>query len=70
MRDLSDGNDDAAIISAIVALGRTLNLSIVAEGVETTSQQNFLTSVGCDVLQGYLMGRPMPAEKFLDRSSL
>jgi diguanylate cyclase (GGDEF)-like protein len=69
VRDLSDGNDDAAIISAIVALGRTLNLRIVAEGVETTKQQSFLTSVGCDALQGYLMGRPMPPEKFIEATS-
>jgi diguanylate cyclase (GGDEF)-like protein len=69
VRDLSDGNDDAAIISAIVALGRTLNLRIVAEGVETTKQQDFLTSVGCDALQGYLMGRPMTPEKFLEATS-
>ncbi len=69
VRDLSDGNDDAAIISAIVALGRTLNLRIVAEGVETTKQQNFLTSVGCDALQGYLMGRPMPPDKFIEATS-
>jgi EAL domain-containing protein (putative c-di-GMP-specific phosphodiesterase class I) len=47
-----------------VALGRTLNLRIVAEGVETSKQQEFLTEVGCDALQGYLMGRPMSAEKF------
>lgn len=64
VRDLTDGNDDAAIISAIVALGRTLNLRIVAEGVETVKQQDFLTAVGCDALQGYLMGRPMPPAQF------
>jgi len=64
VRDLGDGTDDAAIIAAIVALGRTLNLRIVAEGVETSKQQEFLTEVGCDALQGYLMGRPMSAEKF------
>ncbi len=69
VRDLADGNDDAAIIAAIVALGRTLNLRIVAEGVETTKQQDFLTSVGCDALQGYLMGRPMTPEKFLEATS-
>ena len=69
VRDLADGNDDAAIIAAIVALGRTLNLRIVAEGVETVKQQDFLTSVGCDALQGYLMGRPMTPEKFLEATS-
>ncbi|MBO9537541.1 EAL domain-containing protein [Herbaspirillum sp.] len=65
VRDLSAGTEDAAIVSAIVALGRTLNLRIVAEGVETELQQEFLTSVGCDALQGYLMGRPVPPEQFL-----
>ena len=65
VRDLSDGTEDAAIVSAIVALGRTLNLRIVAEGVETPMQQEFLTSVGCDALQGYLMGRPMSPEQFI-----
>ncbi|WP_050468925.1 putative bifunctional diguanylate cyclase/phosphodiesterase [Herbaspirillum chlorophenolicum] len=65
VRDLSAGTEDAAIVSAIVALGRTLNLRIVAEGVETEVQQAFLTSVGCDALQGYLMGRPVPPEQFL-----
>ena len=65
VRDLSDGTEDAAIVSAIVALGRTLNLRIVAEGVETERQQQFLASVGCDALQGYLRGRPMAPDLFL-----
>lgn len=65
VRDLSDGTEDAAIVSAIVALGRTLNLRIVAEGVETERQQQFLHSVGCDALQGYLKGRPMSPDLFL-----
>ena len=65
VRDLSDGSEDAAIVSAIVALGRTLNLRIVAEGVETEKQQQFLASVGCDALQGFLLGRPMTPELFL-----
>lgn len=56
------GSEDAAIVSAIVALGETLKLSIVAEGVETDEQQALLTSLGCDLLQGFLLGRPMPAE--------
>ena len=60
---LLDGSDDAAIVSAIIALGHTLNLRIVAEGVETESQQDFLKKLGCDSLQGYLLGRPMPADQ-------
>jgi diguanylate cyclase (GGDEF)-like protein len=64
VRDLPHDKEDAAIISAIVALGRTLNLEIVAEGVETAEQREFLTRMGCTSLQGYLLGRPVPAEQF------
>ena len=62
VRDLAHDTEDAAIVSAIVALGQTLNLRIVAEGVETAEQQAFLTRLGCDSLQGYLLGCPMAAE--------
>lgn len=65
VRDLEDDSDDAAIVSAIVALGQALNLRIVAEGVETASQQSFLTRLGCDSLQGFLLGHPLPAERFM-----
>jgi diguanylate cyclase (GGDEF)-like protein len=65
VRDLEHDSDDAAIVSAIVALGQALNLRIVAEGVETSSQQNFLTRLGCDSLQGYLLGHPLPADRFM-----
>jgi len=61
--ELTRGNDDEAIISAIIALGKTLGLKIVAEGVETSEQQALLTRLGCDVLQGYLLGSPVPADK-------
>ncbi|HCF4900583.1 TPA: EAL domain-containing protein, partial [Pseudomonas aeruginosa] len=60
--ELAQGNDDAAIVSAIIALGQTLGLKIVAEGVETAEQQELLTRLGCHTLQGYLLGRPLPAE--------
>ncbi|NER62651.1 EAL domain-containing protein [Pseudomonas sp. MAFF212427] len=65
VRDLEQDSDDAAIVSAIVALGQALGLRIVAEGVETDRQQDFLTRLGCDSLQGYLLGQPMPAERFM-----
>jgi diguanylate cyclase (GGDEF)-like protein len=58
VRDLTIDSDDAAIVSAIVALGRTLGLQVIAEGVETSEQQEILTSLGCTSLQGYLLGRP------------
>jgi len=65
VRDLEHDSDDAAIVSAIVALGQALNLRIVAEGVETNMQQSFLTTLGCDSLQGFLLGHPLPAERFM-----
>ena len=65
VRDLEQDSDDAAIVSAIVALGQALGLRIVAEGVETDRQQDFLTRLGCDSLQGYLLGQPMPADRFM-----
>ncbi|MDY7066261.1 putative signaling protein [Pseudomonas extremaustralis] len=65
VRDLEHDSDDAAIVSAIVALGQALGLRIVAEGVETDVQQNFLTRLGCNSLQGYLLGQPLPAAGFM-----
>lgn len=65
VRDLEHDSDDAAIVSAIVALGQALGLRIVAEGVETDVQQSFLTRLGCNSLQGYLLGHPLPADGFM-----
>jgi len=64
VRDLEQHGEDAAIVSAIVALGQTLKLKVVAEGVETAEQKDFLTQLGCDSLQGYLLGRPVSADQF------
>ena len=66
IRELTDGTNDAAIVAAIIALGHALNLRIVAEGIETVMQQNFLTSLGCDTLQGYLMGKPVSPQQFIN----
>jgi diguanylate cyclase len=66
VRDLAPHTEDAAIVSAIVALGKTLNLSIVAEGIETRAQQEFLTGIGCSYLQGFLLGRPLPAKQLVE----
>jgi EAL domain-containing protein (putative c-di-GMP-specific phosphodiesterase class I) len=66
IRDLARDTEDAAIVSAIVALGRTLSLEIVAEGVETAAQQEFLTRLGCNSLQGFLLGRPMSADRLIE----
>jgi diguanylate cyclase (GGDEF)-like protein len=63
VNELQAQSEDATIVTAIVALAQTLNLKVVAEGVETEEQQAFLTSLGCNSLQGYLLGRPIPADQ-------
>ena len=62
VKELSGESEDATIVSAIVALAKTLNLKVVAEGVETEAQQAFLTELGCNTLQGYLLGKPVSAQ--------
>ncbi|MCX7139838.1 MAG: EAL domain-containing protein [Proteobacteria bacterium] len=64
VRDLSTDADDVAIAQAIITLGHTLNLLVIAEGVETPEQLAFLRKYQCDEMQGYLFGKPMPAEEF------
>lgn len=57
----------AAIVAATIAMGHSLGLSLIAEGVETEEQLRFLTDHGCDRVQGYFLGRPMPAIDLVDR---
>lgn len=57
----------AAIVAATIAMAHSLGLALVAEGVETADQQKFLVRSGCDRLQGYHIGRPMPGEELLAR---
>jgi EAL domain-containing protein (putative c-di-GMP-specific phosphodiesterase class I) len=58
VRDIPGDANDSAIVQAIISLGRTLDLRVVAEGVETEAQREFLVSHGCDDVQGYLYCRP------------
>jgi diguanylate cyclase (GGDEF)-like protein/PAS domain S-box-containing protein len=64
VRDVPDDQEDAEIVKAILAMARSLNINVVAEGVETTMQEDFLRAAGCEMLQGYLHGKPMPVEEF------
>ena len=60
---LSTGEDsETAVIRAIVSLGQNLKLHVLAEGVETIVQRDFLADLGCDLMQGYLFARPVPAD--------
>ncbi|MBL8428848.1 MAG: EAL domain-containing protein [Dechloromonas sp.] len=60
--DIETDVNDAAICAATIALGHSLGLELVAEGVETDEQRAFLANLGCDMLQGYFFSRPMPFE--------
>jgi diguanylate cyclase (GGDEF)-like protein len=64
IRGLHDGNQDAAITRAIIAMAKSLQLQVVAEGVETPEQLQFLREQGCDEVQGYLISRPVDAASF------
>ncbi len=70
IRDLENSSEDVVIVSAIVALGHALDMDIVAEGVETAGQRSYLERLGCDFLQGYLLGRPVDPERFMQLHDL
>jgi diguanylate cyclase (GGDEF)-like protein len=64
VNDITVDADDAAIVRAIIGLGHNLSLKLVAEGVETLEQLQFLRAEGCDLVQGFLMSRAIAAEEF------
>ncbi|HWA13762.1 MAG TPA: EAL domain-containing protein [Burkholderiales bacterium] len=64
VRDLPQNSDDVAITRSIIAMAHNMSLEIVAEGVETVQQLEFLRSCGCDEIQGFLFSEPLPAEAF------
>jgi EAL domain-containing protein (putative c-di-GMP-specific phosphodiesterase class I) len=64
VRGLPQSQDDAIIARAIIELGHALGHTVIAEGIESEEQLAYLSDYGCDEGQGYLFGRPMPAEAF------
>ncbi len=64
VREIAIHPDDAAITTAIIAMGHALGLRVIAEGVETEAHLSLLQKQGCDEIQGYLVGRPVPADRF------
>lgn len=65
VRDVSSNSTDAAIATAIIAMGNSLNLNVIAEGVETQAQYDFMKEKNCGQVQGFLFSRPLPSDEFI-----
>jgi EAL domain-containing protein (putative c-di-GMP-specific phosphodiesterase class I) len=63
VRDISIDSNDTAIVRTIVAMAKSLNLSVIAEGVETETQRNLIQEIGCTHFQGYFFAKPVPANE-------
>ena len=66
VRDAVTDPDDATLVDTIIQMGRNLNMDVVAEGVETEEQLNFLQTLGCNYVQGLLFGDPMSSDDYLE----
>ena len=66
VRQIRSGGDDRSIVTAVIGMARSLNLRVVAEGVETLEETEFLQAHRCDEAQGYFFSRPVPAEQFAE----
>jgi diguanylate cyclase (GGDEF)-like protein len=67
VKDITENREDAAIVQAILAMAHSLRLKVVAEGVETEKQLQFLRQIGCDEVQGYFLAKPLPASAFAEQ---
>jgi len=67
VRDITSDANGAAIVQTIIAMTEALGLNVIAEGVETQAQKDFLDARGCHAFQGYFFGRPVPIEEFEQR---
>lgn len=67
VRDIAKDVNDAVIVQTIIGMARNLGLTVIAEGVETSEQLGYLQNYGCPAFQGYLFGKPMPYEDFMQR---
>jgi EAL domain-containing protein (putative c-di-GMP-specific phosphodiesterase class I) len=66
VRNIGIKPSDAVIVQTIIGMAINLNMESIAEGVETQAQRDFLEQAGCKFYQGYLFGKPVPLEKFVD----
>lgn len=66
VKDVINNPSDASIVKTMVSLGHNLGMTVIAEGVETSEQRQFLTACGCDLFQGYLFSQAIPQNDFLD----
>jgi EAL domain-containing protein (putative c-di-GMP-specific phosphodiesterase class I) len=64
IKDIDSDSDDRALAEAIIVMAHKLGLKVVAEGVETAAQRDYLLAAGCDYVQGFLYARAMPAAEF------
>jgi EAL domain-containing protein (putative c-di-GMP-specific phosphodiesterase class I) len=65
VQEITEDDEDTAIATAVIALGRSLELKVVAEGVETLHQADYLRALGCDEIQGYLLSKPLSSQQLV-----